>query len=376
VRILYHHRTLADGAEGIHIASMVQAFRDLGHTVLLLGVAPGGPEEGQRQAVARFRSVVPKAGFELASVAFNVPDYVRVRSSIRQFRPDLLYKRHSRFDVAALAAARRAGIPSVLEVNCLFTQGAYERFEPVALRGLAVRLERQALTMATIVAAVSTPLADQIRALAGRPAVVIPNGADPERFNPARADPERVRARHHLAGRLIVGWTGILRDWHGLDLLLDAVSAVRDVTLLIVGDGPARASVEERAAACRIGDRVVITGRVAHGEMPDYMAAMDIAVVADERTGVASPMKLLEYMAMGRAVVAPRAANIRDVVEEGVDGLLFEPGSARELAAAVQKLAGDAPLRHALGQAARSKVERERNWSRIGEGILVDVTRV
>ena len=268
----------------------------------------------------------------------------------------------------------------MLEVNCLFTQGAYERFEPVALRGLAVRLERQALNMATVVAAVSTPLADQIRALAGRPAVVIPNGADPERFSLSRADAERVRARHHLAGRLIVGWTGILRDWHGLDLLLDAVSGVPDATLLIVGDGPARASVEERAAACGIGDRVVITGRVAHGEMPDYMAAMDIAVVADERTGVASPMKLLEYMSMGRAVVAPRLENIQDLVEDGTDGLLFRPGDSQELAAVLQRLANDADLRRRLGSAARAKIEARRNWRQNAEAVLrlaaADVTGV
>jgi glycosyltransferase involved in cell wall biosynthesis len=372
VRILYHHRTLADGAEGIHIAAMVDAFRRLGHEVhvaSLAGAARGG------RLIDCARSALPRAVAELASLGVNVPEYLQVRRQLEVFDADLLYKRHARHDIAALAAARRCKIPAVLEVNALFTAPGYEQFEPITMAGLARSLERRALQMSNVVIVVSSPLAREVEALSGVNAIVLPNGVDPDRFDPRRANGSRVRARYGLGGALTIGWTGILREWHGLELLLDALVSVPAAQLLIVGDGPARSRLDERVLRSGLQQRVVVTGRVPHDEIPDYLAAIDIAVVADERTGVASPMKLVEYMSMGRAVVAPAEENIRDLVEDGVDGLLFRPGDGDQLAALLRRLAGDLPLRRALGSHARNKVEQERNWQVIAAKVLDTVER-
>ena len=131
VRILYQHRTFADGAEGVHIAAMVDAFRALGHEVRVMGVAAGGATSPTSTAAARLKQAMPAPLMELATFAVNAPEYVATLAEIRRFRPDLLYKRHARFDVAALAAARQAGVPAVLEVNCLFSQPPYVEFEPM-----------------------------------------------------------------------------------------------------------------------------------------------------------------------------------------------------------------------------------------------------
>jgi glycosyltransferase involved in cell wall biosynthesis len=104
--------------------------------------------------------------------------------------------------------------------------------------------------------------------------------------------------------------------------------------------------------------------------MPDYLAAMDIAVIPDERTGVASPMKLIEYMAMARAVVAPRLPNIEDVMQHDVNGLLFSPSDAGELRGHLQLLVGDAERRQRLGAQARLDVEREHTWRHNADRVL------
>jgi glycosyltransferase involved in cell wall biosynthesis len=179
-----------------------------------------------------------------------------------------------------------------------------------------------------------------------------------------------MRAQHRLDGHFVVGWTGVLREWHGLELLLDALTRVPGARLLIVGDGPARATVEARAAALGMSDRVVVTGRVPHDTVPAYVAAMDVAVVAHDRTGVASPMKLLEYMAMAKPVVAPRLDNVRDIVEHDRTGLLFTPGDVDALAGALQRLAADPALRARLGRSARESIETTRNWRRNAEQVL------
>ena len=117
MRILYQHRTLADGAEGVHIAAMVEAFRTLGHEVRVIGVAADGAASSGSSLAARVKRSLPRPLLELATLAVNAPEYVAMLGEIRRFQPDLLYKRHGRFDLAALAAARRSGVPAVLEVN-------------------------------------------------------------------------------------------------------------------------------------------------------------------------------------------------------------------------------------------------------------------
>jgi glycosyltransferase involved in cell wall biosynthesis len=360
MRILYHHRTLADGAEGIHITSMVDAFRALGHEVRVCGAAATSGSQASRAAAVK--AWLPGVAFEGASIAYNAPEYFSTRRIIREWRPDLLYKRHARYDVGPLLCARRSHVPIVLEVNAVYSERPYRDFEPQALQPLASRLERAALQLASTVIAVSSPMAAQVARLSGRDAVVVPNGADPTIFDPAAVAPA---SGPWTGDGLILGWSGGLRAWHGLDLLLEALALLPPhVRVLIVGDGPARPAVEARAAQLGVLHRVFITGLVPRAAMPAYVAAMDIGVVADEQTGVASPMKLLEYMAMGKAVVAPDLPNIRDVVTHDQTGLLFRPGCADDLSGAVTRL-GDAPYRQRLGIAARALIVDERNWDAI-----------
>ena len=370
MRILYHHRTLGDGAEGIHIEAMVRAFRHLAHDVRVLGLAADDAPPARRAWIARTRDRLPKVAFEAASVATNVVDYIQTSRAIRDFRPDFLYKRHARNDVGAASAARHAGVPVVLEVNCLFTGQGYREFEPMTLEPVTAALERRALRGATVRLAVSTPLARQIERLAGVEAIIMPNGADPDRFDPARTSPEAVRARYGMGTSFVVGWTGVVREWHGLELLLEAVAPMPDARLLLVGDGPARAEIEKKARTLALGERVVITGRVPHSEVPSHIVAMDVAVVASDRTGVASPMKLIEYMAMGRAIAAPALPNIRDVVTHGEDGLLFAPDSAAALGEVLRQLGAEPALRHRLGQSARRAVLERRNWRAIAGQVV------
>jgi glycosyltransferase involved in cell wall biosynthesis len=205
---------------------------------------------------------------------------------------------------------------------------------------------------------------------------VIPNGADPARFDPVRATPLAVRERHGLGTSFVVGWTGVIREWHGLELLLDALTELDDARLLVVGDGPGRAAVHARATSLGLADRITITGRIPHEDVPDHIAAMDVAVVASDRTGVASPMKLAEYMAMGRAVVAPALPNIEDVITHGADGWLFRPDDVVDLVRVLKTLSGDEGLRLRLGDMARRTVVERRNWRSIAARALNALSEV
>ena len=364
MQILYHHRTLADGAEGIHIREMIDAFAALGHEVSVASLAPISVPDARSRFWGRLKDMLPQALFELSAVALNCVDYVRFRRLLRRDRPAVVYKRHANYDLGLILAAKHARIPAILEVNCAYSSPEYDEFEPLTFRALACRFERAALRSATIVIAVSTPLAEYLRSLAGDHPhlLVVPNGANPLRFAPLQARPAEVRARLGLGSAIVIGWAGILRTWHRLDLLLDAIGALPHVVLLVIGDGPDAPRLKSLILQRGLHARVKFVGRIAHDEMAHYIAAMDIAVAAGDQTRHASPMKLLEYMAMERAVVAPRIRNIEDIVDDGVDGLLFAPDDADSLTEVLRRLLHDPALRARLGQAARRKVAHERNW--------------
>ena len=364
MRILYHHRTLGDGAEGIHIRAMIEAFETLGHDVTVSSFAPAEHLERQARLWATVKTRLPQFLFELAAVFLNVSDYLRFRWANRRDPPHLVYKRHAIFDLGVILAARSLGIPVMLEVNCVYSSPEYVRFEPLCWRSMARWFEAHAIRNSTVVIAVSTPMGDLVRRVAGETPclVVLPNGVNPDRFNIRRARGETVRTRHGLGLGTVVGWAGILRAWHRVDMLLEAVAQIPNLTVLIVGDGPDQSRLRRMVQDLGLVSRVVFAGRVPHDQMVDYIAAMDIAVASGDQTGHASPMKLLEYMAMERAVAAPRQPNIEDIIDDGVDGVLFAAQDVADLTRVLARLAVDDALRLSLGRNARIKVERERNW--------------
>jgi glycosyltransferase involved in cell wall biosynthesis len=378
MKILYHHRTLADGAEGIHILEMIEAFRAQGHHVIVQAMAHGvGRGSGHQGIWKRLKASIPRGVFEIAAAASSMMDYVSFGRALRKHRPDFVYKRHALNDVGALAAARHHRVPVVLEVNRLYTSDQHTRFEALRFRSFCRLLERYAINQATVVAAVSTPLAAFVREIAadrGR-VMVLPNGANPDLFRPRPDLRDKVREELAWGDSVIVGWAGILREWHAVDLLIRAVARVPGLKLLIIGDGPDRSRLDEIVEHLGIGARVMFTGRVSHADVVRYIGAVDVAVSSADRTGIASPMKLLEYMAMERATVAPRLANIQDLIDDNVDGLLFEPDDEQALASVLRRLADDPALRLRLGMQARLKVTRDRNWQRNADIVVRAITQ-
>ncbi len=163
-----------------------------------------------------------------------------------------------------------------------------------------------------------------------------------------------------IDGKLVLGFTGFVRPWNGLDRviqLLPVLAASFNVHLLLVGDGPARVPLERLAADSGVRDRVTVTGIVPREAIGSHLAAFDIALQPGV-TAYASPLKLFEYMAAGLAIVAPDTANIREILTDRVDALLVDPARAEPLAAAITELCRDEVLRQRVGAAARATIDR------------------
>ncbi len=368
MKILYHHRTLGDGAEGIHVAEIIKALRKLGHevrVVSLIGETTNLDSSAKRRWswIKRF---MPGVLFELGELVYNLPGYIKLSRAVKEFRPDLIYDRYISYNYSAVAVGRRYGVPVFLEVNSPYSFQKQTFDERLYLVRLSRFFEKKICRDATRVIVVSTPLKKYLGSI-GVPEediVVMPNGVDPDWFQPQMKGLD-VRKAMGLEDRLIIGFTGILRPWHGLDMLIEAFERVssenENLHLLIVGDGPIRSELERIVENKKLSDRVTVTGRLRHDLVRSYLAAMDIAV-SPLATFYASPMKILEYMGMGKAILAPDMENIRDILNHRENAVLFRPEDSADLADGLRLLLKDPALRLRIGAEARRKVQNERTW--------------
>ena len=355
MRILYSHRIQSRDGQSVHVDELVAALRAEGHEVLVVG--PGFYEQasfgGGSGVVDALRRLLPGALGELAELAYNVPAYRRLAASCREFRPDLIYERNNLYYLAGLWLARRTRIPFFLEVNSPLADER-TRHGNLKLRALAHRLERQVWRGADRVLAVTGVLKGLIAATGADPAriVVVPNGIVLERFGTVAPPAE--------TGVVNLGFVGFVRDWHGLDGVVSEIAARRGgvpAMLTVVGDGPVRGELEAQAASLGIGERVRFLGVVPNAQVPAEVARFDIAL-QPKVTAYASPLKIFDYMAAGRAIVAPDQPNIREILVDGETALLFDPEAPGAMWDAVARLIDDAPLRARLGVAARAELER------------------
>ena len=378
MKILYHHRTLGDGAEGIHIEEMVNAFRQLGHEVRLIG--PGvrrqsqGEEEGPK--FGWVKRLFKGPAYEMIELAYNILGYQTICMAIKEFKPDLIYDRYITFNYSAVAAARKFKLPIFLEVNAPL---AYEREkepdETLYLKKAAYWIEKKTCNDACKTIVVSTPLKEYLLSI-GIPRekiIVLPNGVNTEKFYPKRKSKILIDKLGIAEKDIVIGFVGILRPWHGIDMLIDAFKTVcnqgHNCKLLLVGDGPVQQRIESKVDQIGLKHKVIITGRIPHPFVGDYVALFDIAI-SPKATFYASPMKIIEYMAQQKAVIAPDMPNIRDLICNGTTGLLFEPESVQAIVTALMILIKDKSKRESLGKQALASVKSRLNWKSNARHIL------
>jgi glycosyltransferase involved in cell wall biosynthesis len=377
VKILYHHRTQAEDAQGIHIAAMVGAFRELGHEVdvcALVDAAPRSGGTGGGTALKRLRHRIPAWLYEVMSLGYNVYGYRALCRQIQARQPDLLYERYSLNTVCGILASRRFGIPLVLEVNAPLYLEQRELGE-LAFERLARLSERWVCSNATHTVVVSAVMRD-ILVREGVPAsrlTVVYNGIDPREFHPAVVGAEVVR-RYRLDGYCVLGFIGWFRKWHGLELILECFHEARlrerGAKLLFVGDGPAARDLRAQARAYGLEQDVVFSGPVDRTTAARHIAAFDIAL-QPSATAYACPMKIIEYMAMAKCIVAPDQPNIREVLDDGVTARLFAPGDRKSLQTALLELLDVPEARRTLAERAHRTVhERGFLWTANAHRVL------
>jgi glycosyltransferase involved in cell wall biosynthesis len=364
----------------IHIRSFVNALADLGHEVAIVTCSPSSckktlesdlratifsaPLAAWNRALAQVlraanRAVgrTPRRNPDAVRVLHNLTFFQMARDAAMQLNPDFIYERYSLWAMAGLRLAKKRSIPLVLEVNAPLAYEQQHYRSGVTCPPLARWVERVIWRKPNLLIAVSESLRSQMQRAKVKPQRihVLPNAVNTSLFHTGlQGSP--VRERFNLAGRFVIGFVGTFKRWHGVDLLLAAFQDLHSMDpsahLLLVGDGPLRPQFEERVRSAGLTQAVTFAGGVAHQDVPHYVAAMDVATAPYPALDdfYYSPLKLFEYMAAGRAVVASRVGQVAEAVADGVTGLLFEPGDRAGLVSCIRRLQDNAELRKELGR--------------------------
>jgi len=355
-----------DKGGSVHVRSMVRAFRAIGHDVHVLCAEAGdGIADFPVEAIGpSFPPAVDRASKErrLLAIAQRIEERLAALNADRPF--DMIYERYGLWSAAGVRAAERLGIPVVVEVNAPLVQ-EQAAFRAFVLRDEATAIEAEVFGKADALAVVSRELVDYVVGKGAKPArvQVIGNAVDTHLFHPGTAA-ETVASIP--SGQFTVGFTGSLKAWHGTEILVAAFAQLArrlPAHLLIVGDGPERPLLQDHIRSLGLEQRVTITGWVPHHRLPGLIARMDVAVAPypADAGHYFSPLKLYEYLAMGRPIVASRLGQSADLLGPTEAGLLVAPGDSLALAAALERVATDRQLAQTLSARAAA-LGRQHDW--------------
>lgn len=301
----------------------------------------------------------------------------RLLELAQRLRPDLLHAHSPVLNAwPAIRVGRQLGIPVVYEIRAFWEDAAVDhgtQSEGGPRYRLTRSLETRAVRAANQVVTICEGLRSDLVAR-GVPAAkigVVPNAVDVDHFSLGGVPDPQLKARLGLSGSRVIGFLGSYYAYEGLDILIQSLPLILerapDVNILLVGGGPQEANLKAQVQAMNLADRVIFVGRVPHAEVNRYYDLVDLLAYprhACRLTDLVTPLKPLEAMAQGRLLIASDVGGHRELITDGITGVLFRADDVADLAAkAVATLNledGGASLR----AKARQFVERERTWTR------------
>jgi glycosyltransferase involved in cell wall biosynthesis len=207
--------------------------------------------------------------------------------------------------------------------------------------------------------------------LPGDKVLVVSNGVDPNLFDPCRQNPFR------FFEGFTIGYAGSLIAWQGLDLLLKAMHGLEaggvQMHLVVIGEGIMRTSWEALARELGLAARVRFLGRIPQAQVPGVIGGCDVGFTGHipGRHGSVyhSPLKLYEYLAMSKPVVASASEDALAVVREGENGFLYQPGDLAGLTRALSRAWAARDSLPAMGLGARTEIIAHHTWRNRAEAI-------
>jgi glycosyltransferase involved in cell wall biosynthesis len=263
---------------------------------------------------------------------------------LEDYRPDIIIERLSPFGTAGMIISRNLKLPRIVEMNSPLSEEA-KKWRRLHLHRLSQSLEDACLSSADGVIVVSEELKKRLAraSLCEDQILVLPNGVESEQFFPMEKERKLLNTLG-LEKKFVIGFSGSLKKWHGVENLIHAFSGLApdypDMVLLIVGDGPEINGLKNLAGMRHLSERIIFTGNVPYSEMPLYLSLFDIAAApyAAEKNFYFSPLKVIEYLSCGIPTIATETGEMAKMFKSGENGLLIPSNTPDDIMAGITRL--------------------------------------
>lgn len=294
-----------------------------------------------------------------------------------QFRPSVLHTTtHFVNGMVVRAVAEALGIPWVYEVRGQLADTWAATRGPEARDSEKYMLfqarETDVMRDADLVVTLGLAMKANIVAagIPGEKIMIAPNAVGGAFLQPPMAAADARRELGLPEDGLYIGTVSSLVAYEGLDDLVRSFALLApefpQLRLLIVGDGVAGPALQEQVRRLGLADRAIFTGRVPREQTPLYHQALDVFVVPRKDldvTRAVTPLKPVEALASARSVVGSDLPALREIIDDGANGLLVPAASPDKLAHAISELLHDGSRRTSMGHAGRAAVLAERTWA-------------
>lgn len=353
------------------IRAIAAALTQLGHQVDLQFRTAKPPGENREYLGLKRIQTLRRFGHVPRVFLRNITFIRQELQLLDKFHPDVVLAVSSFVNFSALVASHRRSIPFVLFAEAPM-EYEYRLFYPQYYRypWLTRGIEGINLRGADQVICISEILKGYLMRyeVAAAKLHVIPNGVDHLTFTPMEPDPEFM-ASLGLGGRVVIGYIGSFEFFSDVDrflLLARKIITTHDrVVFLFVGKGRVDDALRLGAEAAGLGGHFIFTGGMPHHLIPRLLSVMDIVIspYKEDYLFYGSSMKLLEYMAAGKAVLFPALGQIKELVCDGYNGMLYEPGDRDTMGSKLLELIAHEDLRRQLGARARLTIENNWTWN-------------
>lgn len=370
---------LKAGGSVAHMKGVIKAMRHLGHSVNFISTSTlTGLDAKETKVISP--GILRYAIFGVGNAIYNLTSWPAFNRLIKKLKPDVIYHRYSLLSRVAIQLAKRYKIPLILEFNGSEVWVAKNWKIPLYSLKAVARNERYCLENAAVIVVVSQPIKNDLvkDGIPSQKILVNPNGADLDEYHPHLFTLGEKNALKKKLGiskdASVVGFIGTFGQWHGATDIVEAAHHLQEkgllsdsVRFLMVGNGIMMPAVQEGIAKYKLEKWFVLPGMVGQQDAPRYLSLFDIALNpttpnTDGSEFFGSPTKLFEYMAMSLAIISSRLGQMKDIFDDGIDSLLYEPKDVAGLAGAIATLLDDAKLRQKLGLNALKKVTATYTW--------------
>ncbi len=383
MKILYIHETISGVLLGVgsltHNACTTAALKKIGHEIVVL-------DDRQMQSsvnIAKHRrfyrsinryipqclTIIPRDIYDICRDRFLFKR--KIEKAVKNVMPDIIFERLTPSHCAGMTVARKRGIPIIMEVHS--PQEEKEQYFSIdSFPWYSKWVYGNAIAKAEAIIVVSSAMKKYICnwGVSEKKVHVIPNAAESDMFElvePAKA--KRVKDRYSLHGKRVIGFVGSMAPYHGVnDLIEAAVTVVKmEQRVIFMLVGPFREEETKKALLQKIKmhglqNNIVLTGGIDRSEIPVCIDCMDICVIPTNSNWYGSPIKLFEYGARGKVVVACRLPPIEDIIEDGEDGILFDPHNGVNLSAKIIYAVRNVDKIGQMGLRLQNKIRNKHTW--------------